>query len=157
MRSLFLFLFLSCWLLAGSRGNAQSLSDWKALEEFESETVEVLEVGGRLVSGRLADVTETFVLVGRKSLHDQVMRFKVHRVTLIKPSTRKRNTIIGTVLGGIGMGALAAYYIQAEHYTVPWHGFFGALAVGAGGGAGIGYLTGKPERRIVVYEQDHVK
>lgn len=157
MRSLFLFLFLSCWLLTGSRSDAQSLGDWKALEEFESETVEVLEVGGRLVSGRLADVTETFVLVDRTSLHDQVERYKVHRVTLIKPSTRKRNTAIGIALGGIGMGVFAADYISKEHDSMQWHGFLGAVAVGAAGGAGLGFLTGKPERRIVVYEQEQVK
>ena len=65
MNSIRLLLFLSCGLLAGSQGFAEKENggDWKSLEDFENKTVEVLEVSGRLVSGRLADVTETFVLV----------------------------------------------------------------------------------------------
>ena len=72
MRSMRLLLFLSCCLLGEHPGFAEKENDndsydgrdaWKSLEDFENEAVEVLMVGGRLVSGRLADVTETFVLV----------------------------------------------------------------------------------------------
>ena len=104
MRSMRLLLFLSCCLLAGHEAIAQKGTGgdwydgrdaWKSLEDFENETVEVLEVGGRLVSGRLADVTETFVLVERNGTHDKVDRYRVHRITSVHASTRARNTLLG--------------------------------------------------------------
>ena len=75
MSSMRLLLFLSCCLLAGHQGFAEKDTGgdwydgrdaWKSLEDSENEIVEVLLVGGRLVSGRLADVTETFLLAARK-------------------------------------------------------------------------------------------
>ena len=154
MRSMRLLLFLSCCVLAGRQSLARegAAGNWMSLEEFEGKTVEVLEVGGRLVSGRLADVTQTFVLVDRKGAHGRVERARVHRVTSVRASTRQRNTLIGLAIGVGGMGALAYGYIKGEHSTVPVHGLAAALAVGAAGGSAVGYLTSSPESRNVIYE-----
>ncbi len=159
-----LFLFLSCGLLAGSQGFAENASGgdgydgrdaWKSLEDFENETVEVQMYGGRLVSGRLADVTETFVLVDRKETQDRVDRDQVHRITSVQGSTRKRNTLRGLAIG-VGTVGLVGYGLThgKNDDFAPWTflGVVGVAGVGAAGGSAIGYLTSAPESRTIIYE-----
>lgn len=121
MNSMRLLLFLSCCLLAKAQGFAEKENGgdwydgrkaWESLEDFENQAVEVLEIGGRLVSGRLADVTETFVLVERKDTHDRVDRDRVHRITHIRPSTRKRHALRGAAISVAGFSVL--YYWMAH-------------------------------------------
>ena len=151
-------------LLAGSQGFAGNDSGgdwydgrdvWKSLEDFKNETVEVLEVGGRLVSGQLADVTETFVLVERKETQNRVDRDKVHRITFVRASTRKRNTLRGLAIG-VGTFGLFSYGLThgTEDDFAKWT-FLGVVAVGtvgAVGGSIIGYMTSSPESRVIIYE-----
>ncbi len=161
--SMHLLLILSCCLLAGGQGFAEreygggwydGREAWKSLEDFENEAVEVLEVGGRLVNGRLADVTETFVLVERKDTHDRVDRDQVHRITHIRSSTRKRNTLRGAVIGVGSFGLFCYWYAGPGHGDTVWTplGVVAVAAVGAVGGSIIGCMTGSPESRTIIYE-----
>ena len=153
MNSIRLLLFLSCGLLAGSQGFAEKENggDWKSLEDFENKTVEVLEVSGRLVSGRLADVTETFVLVQRKDTHDRVDWDQVHRITHIRSSTRKRNALRGAAISVGGFGILY-YWMAHGKKGVDFAGVIAMGAVHAGLGSVIGLMTGSPESRTIIYE-----
>ena len=158
-----LFLFLSCGLLAGSQGFAENASGgdgydgrdaWKSLEDFENETVEVQVYGGRLVSGRLADVTDTFVLVDREETQDRVHRDQVHRITSVHASTRKRNTLRGLAIGVGTFGSFSLWYVATDEGEFEWNplGVAAVGAVGAVGGSIIGYLTSSPESRTIIYE-----
>ena len=163
MRSLHLLLFLSCCLLTGHQAFAQKDAEgdwydgreaWESLEDFENEAVEVLEIGGRLVSGRLADVTETFVLVERKDTHDRVDRNQVHRITSVRASTRKRNTLRGAVIGVGSFGIFSYWFADPGHGDIVWTplGVVAVATVGAVGGSIIGCMTGSPESRTIIYE-----
>ena len=163
MRSMRLLLFLSCCLLGEHPGFAEKENDndsydgrdaWKSLEDFENEAVEVLMVGGRLVSGRLADVTETFVLVQRKDTHDRVDWDQVHRITHIRSSTRKRNALRGATIGVGSFGLFCYWYADPGHGDTVWTplGVVAVAAVGAVGGSIIGCMTGSPESRTIIYE-----
>ena len=165
MSSVRLLLFLSCGLMVGSQGfaeNDNSGGDWRdgrgawnSLEDFENETVEVLMTGGRLVSGRLADVTDTFVLVDREETLDRVDRDQVHRITSVHASTRKRNTLRGLAIG-VGTVGLVSFWLThgKNDDFAPWTflGVVGVAGIGAAGGSAIGYLTSSPESRSIVYE-----
>ena len=167
MRSIHLLLFLSCCLLTGHHASAQNdggddwydgRSAWKSLNDLRNETVEVLEVGGRLVSGRLADVTETFLLVARNGTHDKMDRDRVHRITYVRPSTRARNTLLGMVYG-VGSCAIFGYIIGGPHVRdVKWKpmGVLGVALVGVTGGGLIGFATSRPESRNVVYDPSKI-
>ena len=118
-----LLLFLSCCLLAGHEAIAQKDTSgdwydgrdvWKSLEDFKNETAEVLEAGGRRVSGQLADVTETFVLVERNGTHDKVDRYRVHRITSVHASTRARNTLLGIAYGIGSFGGFSIVYTWGQ-------------------------------------------
>ena len=161
-----LLLFLSCGLLAGSQGFAENDNGdgdwhdgrgaWESLEDFENETVEVQMYGGRLVSGRLADVTDTFVLVDRlvdrKETLDRVGRDQVHRITSIRASTRKRNTFRGLSVG-LGVAGLAGLWLgRGGDIVFTFPGVVATAALGGGVGSTIGYLTSSPESRSVIYE-----
>lgn len=163
MSSKHLLLFLSWCLLDGHHGFAEKDSGgdwydgrdtWESLEDYENETVEVLEVGGRLVSGRLADVTEAFVLVERKETQHRVDRDRVHRITFVRSSTRKRNTLRGLAIGVGAFGLFSIWYADPGDGEIVWTplGVVGVVVVGAAGGSTIGYLTGSPESRTIVYE-----
>ncbi len=160
MNSMRVLLFLSCCLLGGFQGFAEKENGgdwydgreaWKSLEDFENEAVEVLEVGGRLVSGRLADVTETFVLVERKDSHDRMDRDQVHRITHIRPSTRKRNALRGAAIGVGGFGVLY-YWMAHGKKGVDFAGMVAIGAVHAGLGSVIGLMTSSTESRAIIYE-----
>ena len=161
MSSIHLLLFLSSCLLAAHQGFAENANDgdwydgrdaWKSLEDFENETVEVLLVGGRLVSGRLADVTDTFVLVERKETQDRVDRDKVHRITSVQGSTRKRNTLRGLSIG-LGVAGLVGYWVgRADDIVYTFPGVVAVATAGGGVGSAIGYLTSSPESRTIIYE-----
>lgn len=165
MSSVRLLLFLSCGLLAGSQGFAENDNGggdwhdgrgaWESLEDFENETVEVQMYGGRIVSGRLADVTDTFVLVDRKETLDRVDRDQVHRITSVHASTRKRNTLRGLAIG-VGTVGLVSFWLThgKNDDFAPWTflGVVGVAGVGAAGGSAIGYLTSSPESHTIVYE-----
>lgn len=163
MRSLHLLLFLSCCLLTGHQAFAQKDAEddwydgrdaWKSLTDLKNETVEVLEVGGRLVSGRLADVTETFLLVARNGTHDKVDRDRVHRITYVRPSTRARNTLLGMVYG-VGSSAIFGFVMAGPHVKdIEWTpmGVLGMGLIGATGGGLIGFGTSRSESRNVVYD-----
>ena len=162
MSSVRLLLFLSCGLLAGSQGFAENDNGggdwhdgrgaWESLEDFENETVEVQMYGGRLVSGRLADVTETFVLVDREETQDRVGRDQVHRVTSVQGSTRKRNTFRGLSIG-LGVAGLAGLWLgRGGDIVFTFPGVVATAALGGGVGSTIGYLTSSPESRTIIYE-----
>lgn len=156
MSSVRMILFLSCGLLAGSQGFAENDNgggDWNSLEDFEDESVEVLEIGGRLVSGRLADVTETFVLVECKDTHDRVDRDQVYRITHIQPSTRKRNVLRGAAISGGAFGVLYYWMVHGKKGV----DFAGVVAMGAthvGLGSVIGLMTSSPKSRTIIYEPE---
>ena len=144
MRSLHLLLFLSCCLLTGHQAFAQKdagdgwydgRGDWKSLKDLRNETVEVLEVGGRLVSGRLADITETFLLVERNGTHDKVDRSRVHRITSVHASTRARNTLLGIAYVISSFGGFSIVYTWGAG-DIKWtpYGVLGVIVVGTAGG-----------------------
>ena len=158
-----LLLFLSCCLLAGHEDIAQKDTGgdwydgrdaWKSLEDFENETVKVLEVGGRLLSGRLADVTETFVLMERNGTHDKVDRYRVHRITSVHASTRARNTLLGMAYGIGSFGGFSIVYTWWGAGDIKWTplGVLGVIVVGAAGGGLIGLASSSPETSTVIYE-----
>ena len=163
MSSVRLLLFLSCGLLAGSQGFAENdngggdWSDgrgaWESLEDFENETVEVQMYGGRLVSGRLADVTDTFVLVDRKETLDRVDRDRVHRITSVHASTRARNTLLGMAYGIGSFGGFSLVYTWGAG-DIKWTplGALGVIVVGAAGGGLIGLASSSPESHTIIYE-----
>ena len=162
MSSVRLLLFLSCGLLAGSQSFAENdngggdwhdgRSAWESLEDFENETVEVQMHGGRLVSGRLADVTDTFVLVDRKETQDRVGRDQVHRITSVQGSTRKRNTFRGLSIG-LGVAGLAGLWLgRGGDIVFTFPGVAATAALGGGVGSAIGYLTSSPESHTIIYE-----
>ena len=159
-----LLLFLSCGLLAGSQGFAENDTGggdwhdgrgaWKSLEDFENETVEVQMYGGQLVSGRLADVTDTFVLVDRKGTLDRVDRDQVHRITSVQGSTRARNTLLGATIGVGSFGLFSYWFAGPGHGDIVWTplGVVAVATVGAVGGGLIGLASSSPESRSIVYE-----
>lgn len=160
MNSMRLLLFLSCCLLAKSQLFAEKENGgdwydgreaWESLEDLENEAVEVLEIGGRLVSGRLADVTESFVLVECKDTHDRVDRNQVHRITHIRPSTRKRNALRGAAISVGGFGVLY-YWMAHGEKGVDVAGVVAIGAAHAGLGSVIGLMASSPESRTVIYE-----
>lgn len=164
MRSMRLALFLVGCVLITNRGFSENNTeqdwydgrgDWTSLEDFEDKTVEVMMVGGRLVSGRLADVTETFVLVDREETQDRVGRDQVHRITYVGTSTRKRNTLRGLSIGLGAVGLVSMLLTQGKNDDfAPWTftGVAAVAAIGGGLGSTIGYLTSSPESRTIIYE-----
>lgn len=168
MRSIHLLLFLSCCLLTGHQAFAQKDAEgdwydgrdaWNSLPDLKNETVEVLEVGGPLVKGRLADVTDTFLLVERNGTHDKVDRYRVHRITSVRASTRKRNTLRGLAigLGSVGLVSILLTHGKNDDFA-PWT-FTGVVAVGtigAGFGSIIGYMTSSPESHVIIYESSPI-
>lgn len=131
---------------------------WIQLHEFEGELVDVMEVGGRTTTGRLADTTDAFVLVAQgvapATVHVKIDRSNVHRINLVQPSTRAKHTLLGMVYG-VGSCAIFGYVIGGPHVRdVKWKpmGVLGVALVGVTGGALVGFATSKPESRNIIYE-----
>ena len=156
MNSVRLLLLLSCGLLSVHQAFAQkdAGADWDSLKDLRNESVEVLEVGGRRVSGRLADVTDTFVLVDRKGTLDRVDRDQVHRITSVHASTRARNTLLGATIGVGSFGLFSYWFADPGHGDIMWTplGVVAVATVGAVGGGLIGLASSSPESRTIIYE-----
>ena len=140
-----------------------SASEWQALSDHIHENVEVLEVGGSLTKGKLADVTDDFLLVaqnnvhGAHKVHKKVSRANVHRITAISPSTRKRNLLLGPLYGLGVIGGASVVYAWGAGSDVQWtrQGVLYVVVTGSTLGALVGLAASSPERRTILYEYEN--
>lgn len=128
-----------------------SPSDWRSVEQFEGQKIEVLVTGGAVLIGILRDVSDSFLVLEAQGQHKQIDKTDVHRIYRIKPSTRAKKTVLGAGIGVLA-AEVAAVALSDGDIELTGAGVVGAAVAGATLGAIVGLVTSAPEQREVIYE-----
>jgi hypothetical protein len=127
---------------------------WEAVKSIPVGDEIILETrDGNSAKGRLRGVDNTgLTLSGKKQLEsfDRPTIKKIYRK--VTGGSRVKNTLIGTGVGtGVGLVAVATLIASTgSEGTVDI--LFVGMMIGAGVGAAIGAITGKGEKKVLIYE-----
>ena len=138
---------------------AQALSDWEAVKILSSgEKLNVRLKNGKKLEGTVRSVSDTQLVMTRRTSTDDLDRGTISKVYRIVPRSTGRSIAKSTAMGaGIGFGTGAGVGIWGGTYEdletaglVGILGGFGA-AIGAGIGAFVGAVYVKP-RKVLIYD-----
>lgn|GEM_PF-2859979 len=129
--------------------------DWEAVKRVPVGDEIIVETrDGKKTKGRLASITDTTMTISGQPQplsFDQPSIKKVFRKVI--GGSRGKNTLIGTAIGtGVG-GGIAAILLASTGGSDATGEILGiGMLIGAGIGSGLGALTGKGEKKVLIYE-----
>jgi len=129
--------------------------DWEAVKRVPvGDEITVETKDGKKTNGRVASITDTTMTISGQPQplsFDQPSIKKVYRKVI--GGSRAKNTLIGTAIGtGVG-GGIAAVLLAATGGSDATGEILGiGMLIGAGIGSGLGALTGKGEKKVLIFE-----
>ena len=129
--------------------------NWEALKTVPvGDEVYVETRNGKRSKGRLRSVTDTTLTLSGNNQpvsFDQPTIKKIYRI--VNGGSRAKNTLVGTAIGtGIGVGIVAILLASTGGSDSTGEIVAIGMLVGAGLGAGVGVLSGKGNKKVLIYE-----
>jgi hypothetical protein len=145
------------------KANGKNLSAQDAIAKDNWDEVKRIPVGdeitiettdGKRIKGRMSSITGTsltFSSNNRSVDLDQPEIKKIYRQAA--GGSRGKNTLVGTAIGtGIGAGIMAILLASTGGSDSTGEIIAVGMLLGAGIGAGVGVLSGKGEKKVLIYE-----
>jgi hypothetical protein len=145
------------------QANGQNLSAQDAIAKDNWDAVKSIPVGdeitietrdGKRMKGRMSTITDTTLTFSSNNRPVDLNQPEIKKIyRQAAGGSRGKNTLVGTAIGtGIGAGIVAILLASTGGSDSTGEIVAIGMLLGGGIGAGVGVLSGKGEKKVLIYE-----